>query len=402
MNLTIYRGTNEIGGNCIEIEHENKRILLDFGIPLEAMNTKNFCVADFKPNIKSKYDAVFVSHAHPDHYGLLELLDKDTPIYGTAETCKMLKNITPLTTKFKTQNLNFKVLDKQIQIGPFFITPHDIDHSIVGACALEIFCDNKTILYTGDIRFHGRCRGKNKRLIKNIGKIDYLIMEGTTLSRTNQKKVFEDNLIKHFEAEFKKNKLPLVQVSAQNIDRFVTIYKACLKTKKTFVIDPYSCYILELYGKNNENIPQFDWNNISVFRANNSITKNLETNGLLKKYLKKEVLIDEIQKYPQKFVIKGNFDINNSCLKKFKKEDLNIIFSMWRGYLDKPSYLDDYKDIITCIHTSGHSTVEDLQQFVEDVKPNAIIPIHTECREKYKELFNSSIIEIEDNKTICL
>ena len=75
---------------------------------------------------------------------------------------------------------------------------------------------------------------------------------------------------------------------------------------------------------------------------------------------------------------------------------------MWKGYLDKPSYFDDYKDIITCIHTSGHSTVEDLQQFVDDIKPNAIIPIHTECREKYKELFNSSIIEIGDNKTICL
>lgn len=400
MNLTIYRGTNQIGGNCIELECENGRILLDYGIPLDAMNTKDFSIADYKANIKSRYDAVFVSHAHPDHYGLLELLDKDIPIYGTIDTCEMLKNITPLTTKFNLQNLNFKVLDKQIQIGSFFITPHDIDHSIAGACAFEIFCDNKTILYTGDIRFHGRCKGKNKRLIKNIGKIDYLIMEGTTLSRTNQKKVFEDNLIEHFEAEFKKNKLPLVEVSVQNIDRFVTIYKACLKTKKTFVIDPYSCYILELYGKNSEKIPQFDWNNIRVYRANNSITRNLDANGLLDKYMTKEISIDEIQKYPQKFVIKGNFVINNLCLNKFKKEELNIIFSMWRGYLDKPSYLDSYKDIITCIHTSGHSTVEDLQKFVEDIKPKAIIPIHTECKEKYKKLFNSSIIEIEDNKTI--
>ena len=67
MNLTIYRGTNEIGGNCIELEFENSRILLDYGIPLEAMNTKDFRVEDFKPNIKTKYDAVFVSHAHPDH-----------------------------------------------------------------------------------------------------------------------------------------------------------------------------------------------------------------------------------------------------------------------------------------------------------------------------------------------
>lgn len=402
MNITIYRGTNQIGGNCIELEYANSRILLDFGIPLEAMDMKKSKIEDFKPAIKNKYNAVFVSHAHPDHYGLLELLDNNIPIFGSAETCEMLKNIAPLTTKFKTGNLNFKVMDKSIQIGPFFITPHDIDHSIAGAFAFEISCNNKTVLYSGDIRFHGRCKGKNKRLIKNVGKIDYLIMEGTTLSRTNQKKVFEEGLVEDFKEEFKKNKLPLVQVSAQNIDRFVTIYKACLKTKKTFVIDPYSCYILELYGKNSEKIPQFDWNNIRVYRANNSITRNLEANGLLEKYMKKEILIDEIQKYPQNFVIKGHFDINNLCLKKFKKEELNIIFSMWKGYLDKPNYLDNYKDIVTCIHTSGHSTVEDLQKFVEDIKPKAIIPIHTECKGKYKKLFNSPVIEINDNETMSL
>ena len=402
MNLTIYRGTNQIGGNCIELEHNNTRILLDFGIPLEAMDMKNCKIEEFKPAIKNEYAAIFVSHAHPDHYGLLELIDNDTPIYATSDTCEMLKYIAPLTTKFYTQNLNFKVIDEKIKIGDFEIIAHPIDHSIAGACALEISCKNKTILYTGDIRFHGRCRGKNKSLTENIGKIDYLIMEGTTISRTNQEKVFENDLVKQFEEVFKKNKLPLVQVSAQNIDRFVTIFKACLSTKKTFVIDPYSCYILELYGKNKTTIPQFDWNNIRVYRANNSITRNLEANGLLEKYMTKEILIDEIQKYPQKFVIKGNFDINNICLKKFKKEKLNIIFSIWKGYLDKPSYLNNYKDIITCIHTSGHATVQDLQEFVETIKPKAIIPIHTECKEQYARLFNAPTISLNDNVTISL
>lgn len=48
MNLTIYRGTNQICGNCIELEHNNTRILLDFGIPLEAMDMKNCKIEDFK------------------------------------------------------------------------------------------------------------------------------------------------------------------------------------------------------------------------------------------------------------------------------------------------------------------------------------------------------------------
>ena len=42
MELTIFRGTNEIGGSCIELKQDNTKILFDFGIPLEAMDIKDF------------------------------------------------------------------------------------------------------------------------------------------------------------------------------------------------------------------------------------------------------------------------------------------------------------------------------------------------------------------------
>ena len=39
MNLKIHRGTQEIGGSCIEVWSNNTRIVLDFGMPLvEAMS----------------------------------------------------------------------------------------------------------------------------------------------------------------------------------------------------------------------------------------------------------------------------------------------------------------------------------------------------------------------------
>ena len=402
MKLTIYRGTNEIGGSCVEVEHENSRILLDFGIPLEAMEVKDYKIEDFKPNIKSKYDAVFISHAHPDHYGLLELLDNNTPIYATADTCEILKNITPLTTKFQTENLNLIPLEATIDIGDIKITPHSIDHSIAGACALEITCCNKTILYTGDIRFHGRCSFKNSALVKSLQKVDYLIMEGTTISRTNQEKVLEDDLKPLFIKEFETDKLPIVIFSPQNLDRFVTVYKACLSTKKTLVIDPYTCYILELYAKHNKNIPEFDWNNIRVYFASNSITSALAESKKLYKYKAKKIAINEIKADKSKYVIKSNFTINNKLFEEISKDDLSIIFSMWKGYLDKPSYLDEYKDIITHIHTSGHAMVKDLQEFVENIKPSAIIPIHTECKEQYEELFEAPVLEAQDGITLDL
>ena len=35
MRVCIHRGTREIGGTCIEIESQDKRIVLDIGVPLD-------------------------------------------------------------------------------------------------------------------------------------------------------------------------------------------------------------------------------------------------------------------------------------------------------------------------------------------------------------------------------
>ena len=36
MKVRIHRGTREIGGTCIEVEAQGKRIALDVGLPLDA------------------------------------------------------------------------------------------------------------------------------------------------------------------------------------------------------------------------------------------------------------------------------------------------------------------------------------------------------------------------------
>lgn len=227
-------------------------------------------------------------------------------------------------------------------------------------------------------------------------------MEGTTLGRSEQHIVKEKDLEEEFVRIFKTDKLPIIQFSPQNIDRFVTVYRACLKTNKTLVIDPYTCCVLGVYASVSKNIPQYDWNNIMVNFARNSINDKLAEMKDLFKYKAKKITVNEILTQPDKYVVKGSWAINRQILSRLEKDKINIIFSMWKGYLDRGGQFAEYKDIIIPLHTSGHAYIEDLQKMVDMMKPKFLIPVHTEYKEKYKELFSADVIELSDGQIFAL
>src|ERR1035437_10243517 len=75
MKAKIYRGTKEIGGTCVELTADNGKILwIDLGAPLEEKN----------PNVEyahNKVDALLIPHPHQDHFGLMEKVGTEVPIY---------------------------------------------------------------------------------------------------------------------------------------------------------------------------------------------------------------------------------------------------------------------------------------------------------------------------------
>ncbi len=47
MKLTIYRGTHEIGGTCVELSTENTQILIDIGLPLVDEEGQSFKLGNY-------------------------------------------------------------------------------------------------------------------------------------------------------------------------------------------------------------------------------------------------------------------------------------------------------------------------------------------------------------------
>ena len=139
--------------------------------------------------------------------------------------------------------------------------------------------------------------------------------------------------------------------------------------------------------------------------------KNFNTKQKAIPYLKKSVFYEnfELNYFASKFlylltyygativssaIIK--FIIEQKLFEKFGADDMRLIYSLWTGYLDKPGYWHDLRDKLICIHTSGHACVKDLQDFVREVRPKYIIPIHTACKNKYADLFAAEVVALDE------
>jgi len=71
--VCIHRGTQQIGGTCIELSCGGERILLDLGLPLDAGDTEPETLLPPIAGLREPDPsllAVVISHGHADHWGL--------------------------------------------------------------------------------------------------------------------------------------------------------------------------------------------------------------------------------------------------------------------------------------------------------------------------------------------
>ena len=266
MRIRIHRGTKEIGGTCIEIEAQGKRVVLDVGLPLGAPDGADADVYDsllpWVSGFRERDDSllgVVISHSHPDHYGLARNIRPEIPVHIGEAAHNILTAARPFVPHgYAFTDPHFLHHRTPVEIGPFRITPHLVDHSAFDAYALLVEADGKRVYYSGDFRAHGRKASLIEAVIQHPPPdIDVLLMEGTTIGRTGTGEGFvtEAELEEQFVQAFEETRgLHLVWTSAQNIDRVVTICRAARKTGRALVIDLYAALVLEATGR--EKVPQ--------------------------------------------------------------------------------------------------------------------------------------------------
>ena len=388
MKVNIIRGKNQIGGNIIEISTEKTKILLDAGLELDGRNTL--------PDIRglfdfAGYDAIFVSHYHSDHLGLVYRAHKDIPVY-MGEGCY---KIVSASDRYKSRDTitpkGFLRHRQKIVIGDITVTPFLCDHSAFDSYMLLCEADEESVLYTGDFRSNGR--KPFEWLLNSLPKkVDKLICEGTTLSRDGYVPQTETALEEKAAKLFSETRGPVfVLQSSMNIDRIVTMYRAARKTGRVFLEEAYMAEIATAAG---EHIPNPQFADVYAFITSSSRYKFIET------YQRKIGKSTIAQKRFVMCVRTSMLDYLKSLSELMSFENGVLVYSFWSGYRETESmkpFLTECEKMglrIEILHTSGHADEGTIRKLIQRVNPSVLIPVHTENAEKFRKIAPEIIIEI--------
>ena len=405
MKVKIHRGTAEIGGTCVELAANGGRILLDLGLPLDGDADDETCY----PNVEGLAGegdllGLVLSHGHVDHWGLAPLAGPKLPVYLGTATHRILKAAAPFVPRpYAPANARDYENGVSFNIGPFRITPHLVDHSAYDAYAIEVEADGQRLFYSGDIRGHGRKAALFERLISNPPRnIDVMLMEGSTLGRLDPDGTFptEAEVEALFVGRFQQTQgLVLVAASAQNIDRMVSLYRACKRTGRTLLIDLYAAEVLR--ATQNPHIPQSDWPNVALYvpQYQRVRIKKTERFDLLDAHKTHRIFNDDLASLAPKAVILFRHAMLADLDKASRLQGAHAIWSQWDGYLKKSTGRELLADLagrhisVSHAHTSGHASIIDLKRLAAAVAPKALVPIYTFEADRFPEFFSAVVLK---------
>lgn len=425
VKLTIHRGAKQVGGTCVEVATDRTRVILDVGSPLadpatllEGNRPSNQPELPDVPGLFSdgpRVDAVVLSHAHSDHTGLIEKVRPIIPVYLSSGTSKMLMAGSMFAGQPRLDRKRERKLLplKPTLIGDITITAFPVDHSAYDSMALMVEADGKRLLYSGDLRLHGRMVGRAKQLIEaaTATPLDVLLMEGTNLSRRDQRTGHTEQELEDFllDAIREAPGLVLANFSPLHVERMVSFCNATSRAGRKFVVDVYGALVRHLVSRGWQGMrsPGFGGFRVYYPRSFERTWRRRNLGDIHEKFLAKRIEIDEVEAKPQEFVMLFRPSMLAGDFKNRFLPGTRCIYSYWPGYLAQPEYrlvehkLHEAQGDLVELHTSGHLFVHDLVEFVRAVNPCKVVPIHTNAPWRFSELFENALL-LSDGITLIL
>ena len=401
MQITIHRGIAQIGGCITEISTATTRIFIDMGdnlvgsgIVLSSEEKEEFVTTLFAQK-KRDTEAVFFTHSHSDHTGMIGLIPESVPKYmsqGSKDLLLIKEGVLAKAADMAGDSLIHKSCyvpaiqscitwqrpkrgqaPEPIMVGDIKVTPFFVSHSTYDASMLLVEVDGKTILHTGDYRSHGYLsKGLFPTLNKYIRQVDYLITEGTMLGR-NEICETEREVSERMYHAMKAFKYVFVLASSTDIERLAAIHSAANRAERVFVSCSLMHYsTLEYFRENAKHeLFGFKFYKYSPSRESKKLIAKMQRDGF--------VMV----------VGSTHGERVQQIMSHFNSGQTLLIYSSWDGYYKIPEQVEAnsaYKNFrelfanVVDIHTSGHADTETIAKVIKTVIPReGIIGIHKDA-----------------------
>lgn len=468
--ISFYGGVNEIGGNKILLEDKGTRILLDFGKSFKARSRfyewnetprvgngiGDFLTMGLLPDVSGLYredllslagrktkedrlvEALFLSHAHSDHADYISFLREDIEVYMGETTKRIIESLEfernatlefeitgykqrpseRSSTRIPRKISTFKTGSKNIAIDSIEIEPIHVDHSIPGCYGFIIRTSQNVIVYSGDLRIHGKNPSLTRDFIEKAAsaKPDLMLCEGTRIDETSitkERDVFDT--CKYF-VERSKEHLVYADYSYKDIDRFSTFYNIAKSTGRSLVIHPkVARYLTSLSSAGNPlRLPPLD-QNILIYKprgksgAYDDRDYPKEDREIYDANKNTICTPDHVKHYPSKVIIALGSNHIDQLVDIVPSEGLYLHSTSEpfneEGEMSEEkmyNWLERFGLQRIHVHCSGHASGRDLNEIINSVQPKFLVPIHTEHEGLFKLLHGSKVKLPELMKEITL
>lgn len=288
------------------------------------------------------------------------------------------------------------VSEQAFQIGDCRIIPFAVDHSIFGSVAFLVEADGKVLLYSGDLRNHGRKPGMMRELRERVKKrrVDVLVMEGTHFGSDKVQGITEFEL-EEMVVELVQTAPALVLAcfSALDLDRLVTLYRSAQRAGRILVADAYTAFVLHLVGSQVKVPRPTRENSIRVYFNRSFERRNIE--NLPDKFRPDRIELSEVLPDPKRHLMVFRPSMTDLDFEGKLPHRCRCLYRYWKGYLVREDWVTLQRQLaqvegdFTPAHTSGHIHIANLIAFVKAVAPEKVIPVHTFEPQAFRDHFEN-------------
>jgi len=458
MEIKFFGGVNEIGGNRILLRDGSTSLFLDYGMSfsrhqrffeeylkpryastgikdLLRLNLIHYIPGLYRsdllnligkaPHTTPSVDGVVLSHIHLDHSALISLLDERIPIICSETTQAYAKALLEVGTRgLETEIYNFKrrplfntrdepvdrqfiftESGKEMKIGGNSITPCSVDHSVLGATAYVLRTSGGTIVYTGDLRFHGKLAKLSEKFAETAAKAepDIMLCEGTRIDETEN--ASEDYVQEKAVKTIQESKgLVIADFAFRDLTRLTTFYEIAKETDRKLVISKRDAHLIETLSKVPDipfPLPSPQDQNVMIYvdRKSTGTYRDRDYDTWERPYLEASNAIraEQVHGDQQNLIIHLTFFDINELVDIDPSPNVAYIHSASEPHNEEQvideqrlnNWLDYFHVKKYHYHASGHASGTDIRRLVEQVKPKLLMPIHTEHEDLFKQFHDN-------------